>query len=215
MDMGVIRSLKAHYRNNLVKKIIKSYDAEQGLPKISVLDAMVMAASAWESVSENTITNCFRKAKISPATQDAANNDSDDPFASLQSSMTVLNDLDSSLIPDGCNAENFVDCDNLLAVEQSENLSDCEIINSLTEGDVGQNSGGGDDDEIEIELACEPVQPTKPTRKELALAYSTLESYSHFVEPDQIAGYLRSLKNIENAVAATRQVQASITDFFK
>ena len=105
MDMGIIQSLKAYYRNSLVKKIIQSYNAGSGLPKISVLDAMLMGTLAWDSVTTTTIINCFKKAGISHATQDAANCDADDLFASLGSSMTVLHEHNPSLIPDECNAE--------------------------------------------------------------------------------------------------------------
>ena len=68
MDMGIIQSLKAYYRNSLVKKIIQSYNAGSGLPKISVLDAMLMGTLAWDSVTTTTIINCFKKAEISHAT---------------------------------------------------------------------------------------------------------------------------------------------------
>ena len=70
MDVGVIRSLKAHYRLTLVSKIIQNFDERKGLPKINVMDAMFMASSSWISVTAETIVNCFRKAGISPAAQE-------------------------------------------------------------------------------------------------------------------------------------------------
>ena len=67
MDQGVIRSLKAKYRKNMVRKIIRNLEKNKALPAISILNGMQMLVSAWNSVSIETIVNCFRKAGISPA----------------------------------------------------------------------------------------------------------------------------------------------------
>ena len=60
MDQGVIRSLKAFYRNMLMQKVIDS-DEGKGIPKINVLDALKMVTSSWEKVTTKTIVNCFIK----------------------------------------------------------------------------------------------------------------------------------------------------------
>ena len=64
MDQGVIRSLKAKYRQNIVRRFITSINKDNCLPKISILDGMQMLVSAWNLVPEETIVNCFRKAGI-------------------------------------------------------------------------------------------------------------------------------------------------------
>ena len=46
MDQGVIRSLKAKYRANVVRKIIRS------LEKISLLHGMQMMVSAWNALTK-------------------------------------------------------------------------------------------------------------------------------------------------------------------
>ena len=59
MDQGVIRCLKAHYRKQLVKLILRSLDSNKPLPKVSLLTALQLLASAWNEVSQTAIVNCL------------------------------------------------------------------------------------------------------------------------------------------------------------
>ena len=59
MDQGVIRCLKAHYRKWLVKLILRSLDSNKPLPKVSLLTALQLLASAWNEVSQTAIVNCL------------------------------------------------------------------------------------------------------------------------------------------------------------
>lgn len=51
-------------------------------------------------MTKETIVNCFRKAGITPAVQQAAIADSDDLFKDLQESLNQLQKADSSLVTD-------------------------------------------------------------------------------------------------------------------
>ena len=99
MDQGVIRSLKAHYRRKIVRLCIKSVDKNKQLPKINILQAMKHLVSSWNAVSEETITNCFKKSNISQSKQKAAVNDDDDPFKCLQMELEKLHELDNQINP--------------------------------------------------------------------------------------------------------------------
>ena len=55
MDQGVIRSLKAKYRTNVVRKMIRSLEKNKTLPKISLLHGMQMLGSAWNALTTETI----------------------------------------------------------------------------------------------------------------------------------------------------------------
>ena len=90
MDQGVIRSLKVHYRGRVVRLLCRALEKKKPCPKISILQSMKILADSWEVATKETIINCFRKASITPAVQQAAIADSDDPFKDLQES---LNDL--------------------------------------------------------------------------------------------------------------------------
>ena len=69
MDQGIIRSLKARYRTKVIRKYIAAVDAKKPLPKLTILDAMTMLVAAWDSVSETTVVNHFKKAGICKASQ--------------------------------------------------------------------------------------------------------------------------------------------------
>ena len=90
MDQGVIRCLKAHYRKRLVKLILRSLDSNKPLPKVSLLTALQLLVSAWNEVSQTTIVNCFKKAKISEKDQTIAINDEDDPFKEINENLKEL-----------------------------------------------------------------------------------------------------------------------------
>ena len=60
MDAGVIRCLKAHYRNSLAKLRLLAFEEKRDF-KVDVLEAMRLLRRTWNSVSEVTIQNCFKK----------------------------------------------------------------------------------------------------------------------------------------------------------
>ena len=90
MDQDVIRCLKAHYRKQLVKLILRSLDSNKPLPKVSLLTALQLLVSAWNEVSETTVVNCFKKAKISEKDQTIAINDEDEPFKEINENVKEL-----------------------------------------------------------------------------------------------------------------------------
>ena len=116
MDQGVIRSLKANYRKLLVFRIID--DSEQNIETIiTVFDAILMVAKAWDCVSSVTIANCFRHAGLSvtPVIQNCA----DESLDALSNALSMVK-LDSDL-----SASDFVQIDD--NVITAETMSDEEI----------------------------------------------------------------------------------------
>ena len=73
---------------------------------------MKILADSWEVVTKETIINCFRKAGITPAVQQAAIADSDDPFKDLQESLNDVRKADSSMVLDDVTATALVSLDN-------------------------------------------------------------------------------------------------------
>ena len=69
MDQGVIRSLEARYRKNVVRKIIQSLEKKKTLTKNLLLQGMQMLISAWNALSTQKIVNCFQKSGISTESQ--------------------------------------------------------------------------------------------------------------------------------------------------
>ena len=109
MDKGVIQSFKAHYRKKVVRLCTKAVESNKPLSKISTLQVMKHLVSSWNAVSKETIVNCFKKSNISQSNQQAAVNDDDDPFKSLQEDLEKLHELDT--IQPNISAESFPDLD--------------------------------------------------------------------------------------------------------
>ena len=73
MDQGIIATVKRHYKKAMSRKILEEIDksgntASAGMiaKKITLLTAMEFVRNSWDSVSENTIQNCFKKGKLEP-----------------------------------------------------------------------------------------------------------------------------------------------------
>ena len=69
-DLGIIKSFKSHYKKMLSNKILFDWDSPENkkldytdlLKKIRIYDAMCFIHLAWDTVSIETIRNCYRKA---------------------------------------------------------------------------------------------------------------------------------------------------------
>ena len=65
LDQGVIRSLKSHYRKQLLMRILESYEKHNEGVDISLLEAVILLEKSWRQVTSATIRNCFRHAGLS------------------------------------------------------------------------------------------------------------------------------------------------------
>ena len=155
MNHGVIRSLKAHYQGRVVRLLCRALEKKEPCPKISILQSMKILANSWEVVTNETIINCFRKAGITPAVQQAAIADSDDPFKDLQESLNNLRKADSSIVPDDVTATALVSLDVDViasALEISEGDITEELRDRQEQGEEEEN-----DDETSNEEIFDPV----------------------------------------------------------
>ena len=91
---------------------------------------MKILADSWEVVTKETIINCFKKAGITLAVQQAAIADSDDPFKDLQESLNDVRKADSSMVLDDVTATALVSLDNDVIATAPE-ISEGEIIEEL------------------------------------------------------------------------------------
>ena len=122
--------------------------------------------SSWNTVSKETILNCFKKSNISQSNQQAAVNDDDDPFKSLQEDLEKLHELDNDAIQPNLSAESFADLDSEVVTSASfSNDDDVEVIE-------GENENNQDDEES--------TPPTRPSTKEVEDALGTLQDLSMF-----------------------------------
>ena len=211
MDQGVIRSLKAKYRKNMVRKIIRNLEKNKALPAISILNGMQMLVSAWNSVSIETIVNCFRKAGISPTNQEAAIAEDDNPFKDLQDEIDVLRNVQSDLVPD-VNASSLIDVDSEVSAVQPP-LTNSEILAEFFKtGDISD----GDDKIIYAsdDIEEEPVKCHGKT--DLLNAVVLLQKFSLFSANGEavLINCLNIERNIDNYFMK-RIKQTRIKDYFK
>ena len=132
MDQGVIGCLKPHYRKQLVKVILCSLDSNKTLPKVSLLTALKLLVSAWNEVSQTTIVNCFKKAKISEKDQTIAINNEDDPFKEINENLKELREKEPCLKPENMTAEDFATADDWV-ITTSSRLIDKSIFQEATQ----------------------------------------------------------------------------------
>ena len=111
MNQSVIRSLKAQYHKNVVRKIIQSVEKKKTLPKNSLLLEMQLLVAAWYTLTTKTIVNCFRKSKISIESQKAAIAEKDDPFKELEEEFENLCSIQPDLVSENIDAASFTDVD--------------------------------------------------------------------------------------------------------
>ena len=147
MDEGIIRCLKAHYRKRLVKLILHSLNSNKPLLKALLLRALQLLVSAWKEVSQTTIINCFKKAKISEKDQTIAINDEDDPFKEINENLKELTEKEPSLMPENMAAEDFATANDDAVITTSSTLTDEEILQETTQTENDEVENIEDDDE--------------------------------------------------------------------
>ena len=207
MDQGVIRSLKAHYRKKIVRLCIVAVESNKPLPKISILQAMKHLVSSWNAVSKETIVNCFKKSNISQSNQQAAVNDDDNPFKSLQVYLEKLHELDNDAIQPNLSAESFADLDSEIVTSASFSNDD-DIIAEIIEGENEESEGDQDDEES--------TPPTRPSTNEVLDALETLQDLSMFsTRGDEIRSLVLNMESLLVRERIDNLKQSVVTDFFK
>ena len=169
MDQGVIRRLEAHYRKRLVKLILRSLDSNKLLPKVSLLTASQLLVSAWNEVSQTTIVNCFKKAKISEKDQTIAINDEDDPFKEINENLKELTEKEPSMMPENMAAEDFATANDDAVITTSSTLTDEEILQETTQTENDEVENIEDDDEELVAPSTRAVENSLEILKNLSL----------------------------------------------
>ena len=165
-----------------------------------------MLASAWNEVSQATIVNCFKKAKISDKDQTIAINDEDDPFEEIDEDLQELRDKDSSLIPESMTAEDLASADDAVITRKST-LTDEEILEEATKID----SDGVEDieDEDDEELVA-------PSARDVEKYLEILKSISLFSEQrrGQMQDLIKKFEKLFIREKVEKRKQVSITSYF-
>ena len=165
--------------------------------------------SSWNAILKEIIINIVKKSNISQSNQQAAVNDDDDPFKSLQEDLEKLHELDNDAIQPNLSAESFADLDSEVVTSASFSNDD-DIISEVIEG---ENEESDDDQDGE-----KSTPPTRPSTNEVEDALGTPQDLSMFsTREDEIHSLVLNV-NVESLLVReqTHNLKRSVvTDFFK
>ena len=149
MDAGIIRSLKYHYRYILASKRLQASEDSTTL-EWNILDVIIGIKSAWASVKQQTIQNCYRKAGFEKYPDQPS--DTDDDAMEDETHLRIIWDALRTQYGDAmCDMETYVSIDDDAPV--SAELTDEEIVESIKKPESVTEDGSADDnDEAETEV---------------------------------------------------------------
>ena len=171
MDQGVTRALKVFYCANVVRRQTKYIDAGRTTSKINILEAMRMLVRSWDTVSANTVKNCYREAGILEETQIASINDEDDLFKLLEENINEL--YPHGLVDGDLTVDDYVNIYFEVCTNETSAITAREILDSILTNDYAQNKEETDEE-------SNYITPEKPKLSEIAHAIELLECWSLF-----------------------------------
>ena len=152
LDLGIIQNFKVDYRHLLLRfvlaKIEECSTASDVVKSVNLLMAICWVAHAWNTVSPDTISKCFKKGGVLDSGMDVVNRGIEeeiDPFDVLDAE-SQLRDLISRAMPakDICTVEEYINVEDSVPV-CSEFDNDTWDVNFLEEigGEPSQISDTG------------------------------------------------------------------------
>ena len=212
MNLGVIRSLKAHYCGRVVRRLCRTLDKKKTLPKLSILQGMKILVFSWGAVSAQTIVNCFRKAGITPEAQNPAIRDAGDPFSVLKEHLQQRRGIDPDIVPEGVTPESLIDVDKEV-ITMTPMITDDDILKSVTTNQ--QEKSDKDDDNNE---EVEEVAPERPLRfqSQVELPIDNIRNAALYnSNGEELSVVISKFEKlfIEHRIASKKQT--NIFDFFK
>jgi hypothetical protein len=220
MDAGIINAYKAHYRRYLVQYYVDEIDAGR-LPKIEISNAIRWTKLAWDEISANTISACWRHTGILPIEA------SDNLVPDLPSSPAKLftdfgNIFERLMIPSVLlmTPAEFIDVDGQL--QTCDLMNDDQIINLVSDSSAAtdsfttrvdeQSASEDDDDGSQGDIP----QPRTVNNSEARQAIDTLLRYfeGSDLATDSDIEPLSQLKRRVEHMRVISQKQSTIVDFF-
>ena len=202
MDLGIIHTIKARYRQKLVKRMLAFHENKVTFDKnfINIYDSISMLTEVWKELESKVIENCFRKCGIN----------SDNEMDSIEE----ITDLHNNKEWDECSSEfnaekisfeNYVSSDdNILTFDSysEQNITkESEEISFRSDSD--DNGAEEEDKEIPIKIS------------DALICASTLRRYGFQTDCSQ--EFFDLISNLEKQIYENRSKrlnQSKITDFF-
>jgi hypothetical protein len=203
-DQGIIYNLKCHYRKEMMKQLIHHMD-EGGTANdfsISLLDAMIKLQSAWKSVTQQSIANCFGKAGF--VFGDVTNDEVES--TEIDDEEEILKALkEKNIVNDNVDITDIVNVDNHLAVASP--VSNDTIVATV----MKQQECDSEDDDDDCGEAVEHVRSTSAFTAIDTLRAFFMQQDTEVVNSEPL---LTGIKQLVEIVAHKKKVQTSLLDFF-
>jgi hypothetical protein len=129
LDQGIIHSFKAFYRKELIVKLIQKLDSGIDFsPKdITIYDAMIFLNTSLKAISNQTIINCFKKAKFdfSSELSEIDSESEVEDNTEFWEKLKTLTDIEFNTF------ESYVSVDNEECIEFVTELTDEQIVEQV------------------------------------------------------------------------------------
>jgi hypothetical protein len=190
LDLGIIHSMKAKYRKALVQNV--SYMEMNKHLQLSILQGMHMVTAAWNSVTPQTISNCFHKAAFN--CNNAMETAVDMDVIDHENWLKIAPHMDT-------NFDEFVQCDDLESTsgppQDREEICDAKQVEEEEEETIQE--------EESVPILGEVVQALEVVRRYLTSfdVDSTTISKVNYLEQEVL-----------NVQSTPQKKQASLLDYF-
>jgi len=203
MDQGVIRNLKHHYRQLVLRRLVQCADPSDF--NLNVLDALHYMQQAWQKVTPSTISNCFRHCGFTTPT--SSTTDPDCEFSEEDDiPLSIL--AKAGLTKDSYN--DFITADDNTSV--AAQVTDDTIVEDLlqsrsTDSPVPESPSDEED--------CDPEPEKPPTTTATLNMCSGIRQYLQSVTgAEDHFLYLAKLEEFIHKCEQQKKEQKSIKDFF-
>ena len=166
---------------------------------------MELLVSAWNKVNQNTIVNCFKKAKISEKDQTIAMNDQNHLFKEINENLKELREKELSLVAENMKAEDFAAVDDAV-ITTSLTLTDEEILHEATQTE---------NDDVE-EIEANDKELVAPSTRDVENSLEISKNLSLFSEKrgDQMQDLMNKSENLLTWEKVEKCKQVKITSYF-
>ena len=194
MDQGVIRSFKCKYRTKLLSHVISQVEGKDKTiedVKVNLLMVMNWVKFAWESVTQETIKNCFKKSFFNQEIP------VEEELTSSQELSLLLTSLDQNVT-----SNDFISFDD-----------DLHATALVREGKSDNEDTENEDTDIESVEDESEVVVVKPSLMEAANAMDVLTRlhfYDNFVTQTEFHKFMSAFQ----AYQLQHKKQSTITEYF-
>lgn len=201
LDAGIIRSFKAHYRCNLALHYVDCVDNGQPL-KVNMRDTVCMVKRAWDAVSPQTISNCWKHVGLfsdsgEPTFTERDEQEDDAVITALENAISRLPESDIS-------ASQYVNIDSDQPTE--ETMTEEQIIELVTDE---SHEVEEEDDEL-----IPPISVSQARLNCLDILRVLEEKAPLAMREGLITNIMSVYKGLEKILSSEKK-QTTLNDYFK